>query len=140
MNDIIEQWLPWPQDNKYLISNQGRVKGKSGKILQPTLELNRGGYYFVNMDKPNTTNQRTKQAIHRLIMETFNPIPNSNEYVVDHINGIRTDNRLENLRWVSPEENTKLGNQNRQKINNKINQLIQKYGYKKTEELILNIE
>lgn len=138
--DEYEQWLPWPEDNKYLISNLGRVKGKTGKILRPILDENRGGYYFVNMDKPHTTNVRTKKPIHRLIMETFAPIQNPSQYVVDHINGIKTDNRLENLRWVSSEENTRLGSQNRKKINDKINQLIQKYGYEKTEELILNIE
>jgi len=139
MNDT-EQWLPWPEDNKYLISNQGQIKGKSGKILQPYIDEYRGGYYYVNIDKPGTTNQRTKKSVHRLIMETFSPIQNSSQYVIDHINGIKTDNRLENLRWVSSEENTKLGSQNRKKINNKINQLIQKYGYEKTEKLILNIE
>jgi hypothetical protein len=35
--------------------------------------------------------------IHRLVMETFKPIENCNEMVVDHINGIKYDNRLENL-------------------------------------------
>ena len=31
-------------------------------------------------------------------METFNPVDDMNSLYVDHINGIRTDNRLENLR------------------------------------------
>ena len=33
-----------------------------------------------------------------MIMETFNPIKNSQDYIVDHINGIKTDNQLDNLR------------------------------------------
>ena len=40
-----------------------------------------------------------------MIIETFNPISNSQDYVVDHINGIKTDNRIENLRWVSAKGN-----------------------------------
>jgi len=43
---------------------------------------------------------------HRLIMETFNPVENSKDYVVDHLNGIRDDNTLENLRWCYQKENT----------------------------------
>ena len=65
-------------------------------------------------------------------METFNPIENCNEMVVDHINGIKYDNRLENLRWKTSEENLKLSAVNRQTINFLINDLIQKYGYEKT--------
>ena len=36
--------------------------------------------------------------IHRIIMETFNPVKDMENLYVDHINGIRDDNRLENLR------------------------------------------
>lgn len=42
---------------------------------------------------------------HRLLCMCFKPIENSNEYTVDHINGIPGDDRLENLEWVTIKEN-----------------------------------
>ena len=66
-------------------------------------------------------------------------LSNSDNLVIDHINGIRTDNSLENLRWVTSAENTQLGRENRKEINDKISELIQKYGYEKTKELIFAI-
>lgn len=42
--------------------------------------------------------------VHRIVAETFIPNPNGKDYV-DHINRLRSDNRVENLRWVTREEN-----------------------------------
>lgn len=47
-----------------------------------------------------------KYRVHRIILQSFNPIDNLEEMTVDHINGIRSDNRLENLKWATNEENT----------------------------------
>lgn len=69
---------------------------------------------------------------HRLIMETFQPIQNSQQYVVDHLNGKRDDNRLENLRWVFQKENTIARDKNNYQIKELLGQIIQKIGYEET--------
>lgn len=79
-----------------------KIKTKRVKRLYPT----RGvydcyGYLFVNV--PNIA----KMFVHQLMMLTFYE-QNYEGYdiVVDHINGIRDDNRLENLRYLSRESNS----------------------------------
>lgn len=58
---------------------------------------------------------------------------------MDHIDGIKTNNNLENLRWMTIEDNTSTGAANRQKINYLLNELIQKYGYEKTTEALIHL-
>ena len=66
-------------------------------------------------------------------MLTFNPIENPDLFAVDHINGKRNDNRLENLRWVFYSENTQFSDQNNTEIKEIIAKLVQKYGYSTTK-------
>lgn len=61
------------------------------------------------------------KKIHRLIAEAFIPNP-ENKPCIDHINTIRHDNRIENLRWATYKENgnneiTKTNLSNSQKVN-----------------------
>lgn len=78
---------------KYSYLIKGKILSHSNsKKRYPNLMLNRFGK-FKNVD------------IHRLMAIAFLPNP-LNKKQVNHINGIKNDNRLENLEWVTPKENS----------------------------------
>lgn len=91
----------WKKINKfpdYSVSNLGRVR-KENIILN---EYERNGYKTVSIvDKQG---KRKTVSVHRLVGEAFIPNP-ENKPQIDHINTVRNDNRVENLRWVSVFEN-----------------------------------
>ena len=62
---------------------------------------NKYGYIQVSLCK---NGKQKSFKVHRLLATAFIPNP-ENKSCVDHINGIRDDNRLENLRWVTHREN-----------------------------------
>lgn len=101
----MEIWKVIEEYPNYMVSSIGRVKSlnynRTGKekILKPY--KNPDGYLQVILSKDG----KIKSCkTHRLVAQAF--IPNTdNKPCIDHINTNRTDNRVENLRWVTHTEN-----------------------------------
>ena len=120
-----EIWEKHPNSNLNLeVSNLGRIR-----------DINTKAFLGYNNDLGYIVIKRYNVCFfaHRLIMETFSPIENSQVYYVDHINGIRSDNNLTNLRWVKATENLLFRNENWQDFSEIIAKLVQKYGYEETK-------
>lgn len=98
-DNMKEIWKPIKGYEKYLISNKGNVKNINGKIKK----INYGicAYGYLDLWK---NNKGTKFRVHRLVAETF--IENTfNKEQVNHIDGNKKNNCVNNLEWVTPKEN-----------------------------------
>lgn len=108
-----EVWIPIKDyEGKYEVSNKGRVKSigravncnnhyKFTKdiILKP--EILEKGYERVALCKHGKVK---KKQVHRLVLENFNPIKDDT-LQVNHIDGNKRNNCVENLEWVTAKEN-----------------------------------
>lgn len=102
MEQNTETWKPINGFPKYQVSNQGRIKNiESGRIFTGTRDA--FGYVHVRLINPQGT--YTLRKVHRLVAEAFLPNPEGKP-IIDHKDGNKTNNTLENLRWVTYSENT----------------------------------
>ena len=106
---VAERWLPVVgYEGVYSVSDQGRVRRErafkgvwSGRLLRTQPAHKRGGYPMLELWKDNA---RTRVYLHRLVALAFlGPPPPVHE--VNHKNGVVSDNRVENLEWVTHTEN-----------------------------------
>lgn len=110
---MIENWKHIEEDPRYQVSDHGRVIGPSGRVLKTTLAGLGYPQFCLGSKKYRT--------VHRCVAQAFiGPIPPKHE--VNHKNGVKDDNRLENLEIITRSENKRhswqvLGNYKNRELN-----------------------
>ena len=101
----METWVQVIDFPEYEVSDLGRVRRAApargaivGGVLRP---YGSNGYLKVTL---TANGKRRRVSVHRLVLESFSGKPSSGLECC-HNNGVRSDNRLENLRWASRSEN-----------------------------------
>ena len=86
---------------KYIVYRTGKIKNVvTGHVLTPSVD--KRGYYFVKLDRENLT--RKNMFVHRIVAESFIPNP-ERKTQVNHKDGDKSNNCVENLEWATPAEN-----------------------------------
>ena len=104
--EVKELWKTLEEYKGIKVSSIGRIwkaanKSRKERILTE-FPKDRDGYCRCSVQKQDGT--WTSQPVHRLVAKAFldNPL---NKQAVNHKDGNRTNNRIENLEWVTPREN-----------------------------------
>ena len=88
-------------DNYYIYDNGDVLNVTTNKILKGS--IGEHGYKYYRLSK---NNEKTMFYAHRLVAEAF--IENPNNYsIVNHKDGDKTNNNVENLEWITQSENVK---------------------------------
>lgn len=106
---MTEIWKPVPGwEGFYSASSFGRIKRDAGsprcrtdRVLKPM--LNARGYFTVALVRTGTAQR--PMMVHRLVLAAFIGPPPSPTHEGNHINGDKTDNRIDNLEWATRAEN-----------------------------------
>ena len=92
--------LTHPLFTNYIVLRDGTIMNKkTGKVMKSSPD--KEGYERVSLRKDKKAHRK---GVHRLILQTYNPIENDHLYHAHHIDGVRHHNHIGNLRWELPGE------------------------------------
>lgn len=98
IDNIKEEWKRVADFPTYEISNLGRVRNATGKILKP--QKNKTNGYYQIMLHNSTTGQNVKlHYLHRLVATYFLPPPSDGQTQINHKDSDRANNTASNLQW-----------------------------------------
>jgi len=106
MTDTIVEWKKIDGHPNYSVSSVGGVRNDITNVVIKLYECS--GYLRVNLPKlrvtPSKNRSPNQHYVHRLVALHFISNPENKKYV-DHIDGDKTNNKIENLRWATSREN-----------------------------------
>lgn len=88
----------------YYVYDDGRIFSPRTNRFMST-SLDKYGYEKVALISDD--NKRHRYSVHRIVLENFNPVEGMDKLQVNHKDGNKRNNRLENLEWTTPSENIK---------------------------------
>lgn len=91
-----------PNYNGYFATKEGDIYSSKSGELKKMKTHTRKSYLRVGL---SSHGKRRHKSVHRLVLETYQPIVDSCDLEVNHLNGVKDDNRLENLEWCTRSEN-----------------------------------
>jgi DNA-binding CsgD family transcriptional regulator len=104
--ETTEEWRAVAEFPNYEVSNYGRVRRVNMKYRLPKIlrqKIHKQGYKEIGLcDFQSVPSRKHTRLVHRLVAQAF--IPGAKEEV-NHLNGNKADNRVENLSWATPQEN-----------------------------------
>ena len=120
---MIEEWRQITEAPDCEVSNYGNVRVKARTITTVTgavryynpriISQNRKKSGYIEVALPIEKGKRIYRLVHRLVLETFNPVEGMELLEVNHIDEDKTNNNLDNLQWVSSKQNCNYGTRNK---------------------------
>lgn len=101
-------WKKISKNENYSINELGQVRNDITNKIKKPFQNKQNNYFYIDLWKDNKVK---KYPIHRLIAEAFIPNP-LNKPTVDHIDGNRSNNSIDNLRWATYSEQNSRFNTN----------------------------